>query len=89
MRCTGIEVFDLGLELTLNALHVVEVSLGEPILPYKDSREKIREAASYSGDTDVILFNVDSKSSTDSNTNKEAIKAAIDDYYAKQKAKAE
>lgn len=40
----------------------------------KKLREKIREAASYSGDTDVILFNVDSKSASDSNTNKEAIK---------------
>ena len=35
---------------------------------------KIREVASYSDDTDVILFNVDSKSASDSKTNKEAIK---------------
>ncbi|MBR3244379.1 MAG: BREX system P-loop protein BrxC [Parasporobacterium sp.] len=40
----------------------------------KKLQEKIREVASYSGDTDVILFNVDSKSASDSKTNKEAIK---------------
>ena len=40
----------------------------------KKLRDKIREVASYSKDTDVILFNVDSKSASDSNTNKEAIK---------------
>ncbi len=40
----------------------------------KKLQEKIREAASYSSDTDVILFNVDSKSASDSKTNKEAIK---------------
>ena len=35
---------------------------------------KIREVVSYSDDTDIILFNVDSKSASDSKTNKEAIK---------------
>ena len=40
----------------------------------KKLQDKIREAASYSTDTDVILFNVDSKSASDSKTNKEAIK---------------
>ena len=37
-------------------------------------QEKIREVAARSEDTDVILFNVDSKSASDSKTNKEAIK---------------
>ena len=40
----------------------------------KKLQEKIRELASFSKDTDVILFNVDSKSASDSKTNKEAIK---------------
>lgn len=40
----------------------------------KKLRDKIREVASFSKDTDVILFNIDSKSASDSNTNKEAIK---------------
>lgn len=43
-------------------------------VPNKKLQEKIAKAASYAGDTDVILFNVDSKSSTDSKVNKEAIK---------------
>ena len=37
-------------------------------------KKKIAEIASESGDIDVILFNVDSKSTTDSKINKEAIK---------------
>ena len=37
-------------------------------------KDKISEVASESGDIDVILFNVDSKSTTDSKINKEAIK---------------
>ena len=37
-------------------------------------KDKIAEVASESGDIDVILFNVDSKSTTDSKINKEAIK---------------
>ena len=40
----------------------------------KKLQDKIREVASFSKDTDVILFNVDSKSASDSKTNKEAIK---------------
>ena len=40
----------------------------------KKLQNKIRDVASYSKDTDVILFNVDSKSASDSKTNKEAIK---------------
>ena len=40
----------------------------------KKLQNKIRDIASYSQDTDVILFNVDSKSASDSKTNKEAIK---------------
>lgn len=40
----------------------------------KKLREKIRSVVAYSDDTDVILFNVDSKSASDSKTNKEAIK---------------
>lgn len=40
----------------------------------KKLQDKIRDVASYSNDTDVILFNVDSKSASDSKTNKEAIK---------------
>lgn len=40
----------------------------------KKLREKIRSVVTYSDDTDVILFNVDSKSASDSKTNKEAIK---------------
>lgn len=40
----------------------------------KKLQDKIRDAVSYAGDTDVILFNVDSKSASDSKTNKEAIK---------------
>ncbi len=40
----------------------------------KKLRDKIRSVVSYSDDTDVILFNVDSKSASDSKTNKEAIK---------------
>ncbi len=37
-------------------------------------KKKISDVASESGDIDVILFNVDSKSTTDSKINKEAIK---------------
>lgn len=37
-------------------------------------KEKIAQAAAGSKDTDVILFNIDSKSTTDSKVNKEAIK---------------
>ena len=37
-------------------------------------KDKIAEVASECGDIDVILFNVDSKSTTDSKINKEAIK---------------
>lgn len=40
----------------------------------KDLQRKIAEAASLAGDTDVILFNIDSKSTSDSKMNKEAIK---------------
>ena len=40
----------------------------------KKLQEKIKRAASYADDTDVILFNVDSKSASDSKVNKEAIK---------------
>ncbi len=40
----------------------------------KKLQDKIREVATFSKDTDVILFNVDSKSASDSKTNKEAIK---------------
>lgn len=40
----------------------------------KKLQDKIRDVASFSKDTDVILFNVDSKSASDSKTNKEAIK---------------
>ena len=40
----------------------------------KKLQDKIREVAAFSKDTDVILFNVDSKSASDSKTNKEAIK---------------
>ena len=43
-------------------------------VPDKKLQEKIKNVASYAPDTDVILFNVDSKSSTDSKVNKEAIK---------------
>ena len=40
----------------------------------KSLADKIKYAASLSGDTDVILFNIDSKSTSDSKMNKEAIK---------------
>lgn len=40
----------------------------------KTLADKIRTAAELSGDTDVILFNIDSKSTSDSKQNKEAIK---------------
>ena len=43
-------------------------------VPDKKLQEKIRYAASFNNDTDVILFNIDSKSASDSKTNKEAIK---------------
>lgn len=51
-----------------------EFFLDDAKVPDKKLQEKIRKAASYAADTDVILFNVDSKSSTDSKVNKEAIK---------------
>ncbi len=40
----------------------------------KELQKKIAEAAKLAGDTDVILFNIDSKSTSDSKMNKEAIK---------------
>lgn len=40
----------------------------------KDLQKKIAGVAKYSNDTDVILFNIDSKSISDSKMNKEAIK---------------
>lgn len=40
----------------------------------KDLQKKIAEAAKLADDTDVILFNIDSKSTSDSKMNKEAIK---------------
>lgn len=40
----------------------------------KSLADKIKYAAELSGDTDVILFNIDSKSTSDSKMNKEAIK---------------
>ena len=46
---------------------------GEKV-PSKELRALIEKVASYSENTDVILFNVDSKSSTDSKQNKDAIK---------------
>lgn len=39
--------------------------------------DKIRTAAELSGNTDVILFNIDSKSTSDSKMNKEAIKDVL------------
>ena len=40
----------------------------------KELQKKIAEVAKLAGDTDVILFNIDSKSTSDSKMNKEAIK---------------
>ena len=40
----------------------------------RELQKKIADAAKLSGDTDVILFNIDSKSTSDSKMNKEAIK---------------
>ena len=48
--------------------------MNEAKVPDKKLQEKIKRAASYAEDTDVILFNVDSKSASDSKVNKEAIK---------------
>lgn len=48
--------------------------LNDVKIPDKRLQEKIRTVVSHSQDTDVILFNVDSKSASDSKTNKEAIK---------------
>ena len=47
--------------------------LNDVKIPDKRLQEKIRTVVSHSQDTDVILFNVDSKSASDSKTNKEAI----------------
>ena len=48
--------------------------LNDVKIPDRRLQEKIRTVVSHSQDTDVILFNVDSKSASDSKTNKEAIK---------------
>ncbi len=40
----------------------------------RDLQKKIAEAAKLAADTDVILFNIDSKSTSDSKMNKEAVK---------------
>lgn len=43
-------------------------------VPDKKLQEKIKDVASYADDTDVILFNVDSKSTAENKDDKEAIK---------------
>lgn len=60
---------DDGIEHTASSFFLDGVKVTD-----KKLQDKIRDVASYSNDTDVILFNVDSKSASDSKTNKEAIK---------------
>jgi hypothetical protein len=57
-----------GNERTTSSFFLDEVKLSKDSL-----KKKIEKVASYSNDTDVILFNIDSKSSADSKMNKDAI----------------
>lgn len=52
----------------------VSFFMDEKKVPDEKLRKKIAEVASHAADNDVILFNVDSKSASDSKSNKEAIK---------------
>ncbi len=60
-----------------NQREAVSFFMDEVKNPNAVLRQKIKEAAEKCINTDVILFNVDSKSATDSKTNKEAIKDVL------------